>query len=481
MTARALASNGESEMSGIRVFKVEKPTDPVIMNLADILIKTAQLSAEKATGHLVDPASYPMPAKEDALENIMLRQFSRLGRKAQRKLTQTTFPKLQLPSDERYKLYGSLASVNYQLSVPISDQIRVLRPLLEKELAAAQIKDMEIFPNLHINDFADPSSGNQSTPMYNYLINQIRKVTCIDETNEGIWGEIGKDEIHLAGAVTDDQGNIFGVKRFKVGDFDDGTVKEYEPAKEFVRFDLTANNIWPKVFTVSYLLAEVDDGGFDEIAKAIILALAEKGKEILEEYVDEIASVIGMAIGGAIGNVVGAAIGAALGWAIGKIIGLIDLGDFSDEVFEPYSIAIVVPSGDASWNTTTPSKSDLSIASFKGHGGEYELTYFWQLKKREPSLRIVGDTSVKYKSHDVFGRASFQAVASEFKGTVSYDWRVTPVCRMSGQHRNYVSLDNLIEGVYNLSVTASSDGESRDASVVVTVNKVVDQDPRDPK
>lgn len=97
---------------------------------------------------------------------------------------------------------------------------------------------------------ATPTTAAAAATPTDKLEFRITKVICVDETGRPPFGELGNDEIYLSGiavnaavvvvnAAGEPEGKTTKIPAFKVGDFDDGEVKNYSPPKQFVLFNLT--------------------------------------------------------------------------------------------------------------------------------------------------------------------------------------------------------------------------------------------------
>ena len=98
---------------------------------------------------------------------------------------------------------------------------------------------------------------------------------------------------------------------FHVGDFDNGDVKLYSPAKNLESFNiLEAGNVFPKICTMVVCLMEHDHGS---LSKWYDKLLDEVGK-----YVTEKLLALGFVVGSSLGPL-GAVVGAAIGEAVGIV------------------------------------------------------------------------------------------------------------------------------------------------------------------
>ncbi len=185
----------------------------------------------------------------------------------------------------------------------------------------------------------------------------------------GVFGtEAGEDEIYLGGTTVDESGDAEKVDPFLVrDDFEDGKEQTYLPPKQFTSFDLTEGTDFPKSYFVTLVLAEVDNGGLPEVLHNLLMWVKEKVTTALT------AAIVGGVIG-ASGGPVGAAIGAAVGAAVGLIVEFIkDI--WEDDAFKPATLRVDIPSLSAGDMTDTPE----SLITYRGHGGEYQVTYDWRI------------------------------------------------------------------------------------------------------
>lgn len=122
---------------------------------------------------------------------------------------------------------------------------------------------------------------------------------------------------------------------------------------------------FPKSYFVTLVLSEADAGGG---LTAFLNSLAQKVKEKV------IAAIIKV---GASEGPIGAIIGIAVSFVVGKVFDLIK-NIWSDDIFKPMTASVNIASLNARWpggKTDSPE----AIATFKGHGGHYQVTYDWRM------------------------------------------------------------------------------------------------------
>lgn len=353
-------------MSGIVMSDVKELTDPKVRKIAMRVAKTFYLAAEKAVAHSVDASAYPMPSNPNAPEQIFASRFKELPQLKKSAAISRVMSFIKGPKENRVRLYGDLAQIDLGVDTEIRQQVKAL-PFPQKLR----------FPKTHLETLIHPISNvlysggvPQSLIINDKLECRIHKVVCVDETNsfwEPEW--IGSDEILLGGSSIDATGVTKKIEAFDVGSFDDGSVKEYPARKTFTIFNLLAGTEWPKSYFVIFALAEEDMGGFSNFLNALV-------DSVRDEVVTALSTAIGSAIG-ASGGPIGAIIGAAVGFAVGKIIEWLKSW-WSDEVFDPVTVALQIPSLEYRWNEGSP-VSPEEVIEFRGHNGHYQLTYDWRL------------------------------------------------------------------------------------------------------
>jgi hypothetical protein len=198
----------------------------------------------------------------------------------------------------------------------------------------------------------------------NKLELRIHRVKCLDETNPEFWGD---DEIYLAGNTVDETGDVHRVAQFKVGDFDDRDVKTYTPPRRFTWFSLNEGPTWPKRYATTLILTEKDWGGLADFLDKLYRKVREKIVEAIQNAVEKPIESRELA----------AAIATALGWIMDKLVDWMRAW-LGDDVFTPVTVAMTVGSFNSRF-AGNRLDSPESTATFRGHGGKYEVTYDWRL------------------------------------------------------------------------------------------------------
>jgi len=195
---------------------------------------------------------------------------------------------------------------------------------------------------------------------------RLHKVTCVDEMDGFLGSEAGSDDIALTGLTIDAEAKTGQIPGFKVGVFDDGKVKPFNPPRRLALFDLKRGAAFPKGYAVTLMLVEKDHGN---MAKAVEKLEGKVKGQITTALAAAVGASVGTA-GGPIGMAIGAAAGVAVNKAFGEIKGL-----FGDEVFDPKTVDQVIGSLDQKFPGDAV-KKELVI---KGHGATYKLLCDWHL------------------------------------------------------------------------------------------------------
>ena len=359
-------------------------TDSQVMELADAKLKrvakrvlyTFQVAGEKAVAHHADPAKYPLPADSNSAEHLFLARFRELKPGQQQAAVARVMASVKAPEAERNARFGALARVNLKLPTSVEAQTRALEFPAALKFPANHLMSLT---NLHghiLGPVLDGTvlAGLAPQQSIDKLECRIHQVKCVDETNPEGGGD---DDIELSGTSVDENGSTHKVARFEVGDFGDGDVKNYSPARQFTWFNLLEGGIgvtsWPKRYFVTLVLAEVDWGGLGDFVHKLLKKLKEEIKDALKD-----ALLVGVGIGvGSLAGPIGAAVGAALGWVLGKLFDWIR-DWLNDEVFAPCTITCDISSLAFRWPGNSKNSPQRTVR-FRGYGGTYTLTYDWRV------------------------------------------------------------------------------------------------------
>lgn len=332
--------------------------------IADRVVQTALLAAEKAAAHEQDPKAYPIPSDPNSFEQIYLSVLRTVKPEVkQRALMQLT---ASLKADEtiRRAKFGDLVEIDLKSATAIDEQIRALPPLNLK-LPSVPIQEPPSVDDINGDGIPEPVikkfllAGNIVEPLELRLV----KVHCIDETNPE---PFGSDDMRLSGVATNPDGTTYKLPILDIGipgGFDDG---DWNTKPQTVtKFNLNAGQGFPKGCFITLVLAEEDFGKLSGFVNQLLT-------KVQSEVVKALTSLAGAKIGAAIGSFGGVAtavVGAIIGYGVGELINGLKSW-FEDDLFKPVTISFEVPSAVAEISSPTSIR-------WKGHGGDYELFFEW--------------------------------------------------------------------------------------------------------
>jgi hypothetical protein len=207
------------------------------------------------------------------------------------------------------------------------------------------------------------------------LLFKVHRVKCVDETNPE-WP--GSDEIAMGGVALDDKKVESIINEIFVGgNFDDGDVKNYNPAKVLKSFSLSSGGTFPKSYAVFLTLAEKDGGGFASFLNDLYKAIKDKLGAVFAAIGGAIGTAVGAAIGGTVGGPLGILVGAAVGYILGALIDWL-IGIIQDDMFAPQVAISEFGSVNATFNGSL--QSPIQTLNYIGHGGYYQVRYSWEIK-----------------------------------------------------------------------------------------------------
>ncbi|GAB4001148.1 hypothetical protein GCM10028807_56570 [Spirosoma daeguense] len=203
---------------------------------------------------------------------------------------------------------------------------------------------------------------------------KVHTVKCVDETNPE-WP--GSDEIAMGGiALSDTKQESMINEIFVGGNFDDGDVKTYNPAKVLKQFPFTSTGTFPKSYAVFLALSEKDGGGFATFIKKLYDAIKDKLQAVFTAVGGAIGAAVGGAIGGAVGGPLGILAGAAIGFILGALVEWI-VGLIQDDTFAPQVAIAEFGSINATFNGSM--NSPIQTLNYVDHGGHYQVRYNWEI------------------------------------------------------------------------------------------------------
>jgi hypothetical protein len=230
-------------------------------------------------------------------------------------------------------------------------------------------------------------SPQPATIQHSALRLRLHEIRCLDETNP----ESGKDEISFAGVglngpaasfdpINASPSNTEMVQMQDTGKYETGDVRSWSGGTRVHDFSLN-QAVMPHAFSVYFVLAETDWGGFSNF----IEDLYEDIEADIATILASLAAIAGTAIAsgagigtlaGPIGTVIGAVAGAVLGAVIGVVVSV-----SQDDIFPPMAIPMILsPETLAGAPFFGGNETAPFTETFVDHGGSYRLTYSWELR-----------------------------------------------------------------------------------------------------
>jgi hypothetical protein len=324
--------------------------DPELKAVARRVLTEFRLAGEKAAAHLADPGRYPMPPAPTAAEHLFVDRLRSRPRAGYARAADS----VRGPAGVRREWFGDLAAVDLTSATAVEEQAAAVAP------AALRLSP----GRLGTPYAAWPAPAGRPGRRLDVLRLRVHSVRCLDETSPEF---LSDDDIYLTGTTVDENGDVATVAAFKVGDFDDGDVKSYDPPHRFYGFRLTeGRDAWPKTYTAVVVLYEKDFGDVGGFMDKLVRKVRARAASAVAAAAPDLP-------GGAAGEA-GAAVSA---WVVGKLADWVRdwLGD---DHFAPATLAVRVRSLDDRFpNGRTDSQNQTT--RFRGHGGEYELVYDWLL------------------------------------------------------------------------------------------------------
>ncbi len=348
---------------------VGEPKDPTLRAVLKRTVREFELAIEKVAANHAEPSAFPMPAEAGTTEQILARRFKALPKATKSAAAVAVAPRVSASPSVQQRRLKDLAGVELRKPTAIEKQVQALPRPAGLTLTKAQLlAEAKAAGAVVVSGAgAAPSAVAAKTTK---LELRIHKVRCDDETNGFLGSESGSDEIDLGGTTVDESGDTKKVTPFRVASFgEDGDQKVFTPARRFTFFNLAEGTDFPKGYVVTLVLAEIDSGGFNDF----IGKLLEKVKERVIAY---LTAAFGAMVG-ASGGPVGVVIGLAVGFVVGKVFELIS-NIWKDDVFTPVSVRTSIPSLTARWTGGRTDSPERTV-TFKGHGGQYTVTYDWRM------------------------------------------------------------------------------------------------------
>ncbi|HMT94825.1 hypothetical protein [uncultured Thiothrix sp.] len=384
--------------------------NPIVKAIAEQMLSVVKISTEKAYAAAIRPNEFKLPADRNSLEQVLSRNLQRKSADKRASMANKALSLAKRPVAERIRDYGQqLGQINLASPNSVATELRKLPVAAEIKTSVEYLNSISRKLNTHVivpqyvvvnPVFVNPNifRAQQAKDELEFRLHQV---LCVRETQP----IAGSDEIALGGMAIDAEMNTIPIPEQFVGNFSDsGVAKNYLPPQQFFspKINLRAGNAWPKEYIVTMIMAEKDGSGFSRF-------LADLWSSLKTEIITAVATAVGAASGAALGSIipgVGSLIGAAVGAVIGAFVGWLTK-TFEDDIFEPVSVAIVIPSLGHLWDGRA--ESSTQYATFTGHGGEYQLAYDWRRTFEAPppqlqTRRLTGKAIMYAMDHENFGR-----------------------------------------------------------------------------
>lgn len=324
--------------------------EPELIELVMPIARRWEAAALRVAAAHVDP-KVKLPTAATAPEALLAEAFGTIVKQrpdAARQAGERAVAQLRAPKTA--KRLGAGLNLDFSKADSVEQLVTVADPVLTKAEMLALVERHRKSLGLDVFSGAKKWADRR-------LDLDLMSVRCIDETNGPFGSEAGQDEIDMSGLTIDATAATGKITPFRVGDFDDGTVKTYSPAKRLVTYS-GGGTTYPRHFFTTLLLFEHDRGDLNETMT-----------KILQRFADEVAAKVAAAVGTELGPAAGALIGWLTGWLAGRLVGLI-VSWWEDDPFKPVTLEIVVPSGDAAMPAMAP------LITFRGPG-EYRAQCRW--------------------------------------------------------------------------------------------------------
>jgi hypothetical protein len=366
-------------MPEITMSPVPELTDPTLRMIAERVARQAELAVEKVAASFSQPADFPLAFDPNSLERFLAARFAALPEIRKQAASARAITRIQASAEERAARLNDLAQIDLSSAAGIDAQVEALPFPDALRFSPERLESLR--------SSLSPAPAVLMRQMTANLEFRIHRVACVDETDGFLGSEAGSDEIDLGGMIVDESGDTEQLAAFRVrSDFDDGEQEIYSPPKVFALFDLTEGTDFPKSYFVTLVLAETDMGGLPDFVSKLVTWAKEKVSAAIGTA---IGSIIG-ASGGPIGAAIGAAVGAIVGWVFDALVEI-----WEDDIFKPAILSTTFPSLAARWNGDSV-VSPQNTVTFKGHGGEYQVTYDWRIV----APPIVAAKTVLYAVHE---------------------------------------------------------------------------------
>ena len=350
--------------------------------VAQAVLRTFQLSAQKAALHHADPRRFPVQQGVNSVENTLIPLFKELPAAQQQATKSQALASVNTPAAQRAAAVAVSAGVNFESPAPVAEQLRESAQAVVAPVPSAQrvIGEQRIigengdWPRRGDRDDWPPVKDEDEPPPGKLPLKRsvlaLHSLKAVKDTKE--WG---KDEIKLGatavivttvdGKPVPSKGII--VEPFKVGSFKKGETKLLRD-KVLYAFSPPEHAQYPLGYAVTLMLVEEDHGKRETLRKAlksiedaVIKEITKWAKELpgllknLAELVLKILPPLLAKVFDAIANWLG------------------------DDIFDPSTISISINSPDSRLPNNVTPRETVSLLMKGGRNARYDLTYSWHV------------------------------------------------------------------------------------------------------
>ena len=353
---------------------------PELRAIGERLLEGVQLALERAIAEHLSPGAVPFPRERRSLEASFLRRLKDRPPAAQARA------KAWLDDRRTRPRPGGLEAIDLARAEPVLAQVARLAPAASLTLETLRREGAP-------QPLSGPAGGPPTEAEFATLALRVHRLKC-----HALTSGAGNDEITLSGSAVSATGRTVQAKTIvdNVSFTHDGHVRTFSPPREFTTFAFADDNTvefqgamlpvgWPRRYLATFLLAEIDNGGFPDFVKDIV-------EELKSASVAEIKAGVAAAVGG-IGGPLGAAIAGALVWVAAKLtdwiitnVTALIVSLWEDDPFLPVVSSLELPDAvDPFSGKTTTGERHWNL---KAHGGHYEFFFDWHLAGKQVATPI---------------------------------------------------------------------------------------------
>ena len=336
-----------------------KLSNPELKKVGERVLRQLKLSADRVAAHSRDSRRFRLPEDPTSIEQILSRWFNTMpDRKreiaARQAVTQLTTPRIMA---ERY---GDLSRIDLSAlaSIPSATASLGLPSVRLSPTTIANLTSLRVLGGL------SPQLERSTN-----LALRLHKVWCENETNTVVstpfgdidLGQSGEDDMWLAGSTVDETGDVKQIEPIFLGEFNNRETTRYSPIKKVTRFNTTEGASFPKVYFVTIIICEKDNGkGF---AKTLNQLYQETQKLVLKELSGLPAGPAWVLVGG---------------WVYEELWDYISSA-WKDIVFRPLTFRATINSLDGVWTESGRKDSTDRMFETKAPKSSYQLWFDWLL------------------------------------------------------------------------------------------------------